>query len=72
MEQRKPRIEIGRLTQVLRPIGNGTGRRKSRTTQGGDLGFEESQMLLMLSFRSIPCGLASGTLRKIPLLSSLA
>jgi len=39
--------------------------------QSSDLGFEERQTLLMSSLRSIPCGLASGTLCNIRLLSSL-
>lgn len=71
MEKRKSRIEINRPTQVIRPIGNGTGRRKRRAMQGSGLGFEERQTLLIFSFRSIACGLASGTFRKIHVLSSL-
>ena len=39
--------------------------------QGSELGFEERQTPLIFSFRSITCGLASGTLRKIHLFSSL-
>ena len=39
--------------------------------QGSGLGFEERQTLLIFSFRSIACGLASGTFRKIHVLSSL-
>jgi hypothetical protein len=39
--------------------------------QGSGLGFEERQTLLIFSFRSIPWGLACGTLRKIDRFSSL-
>jgi len=39
--------------------------------QGSGLGIEELQTLLIFSFRSIPCGLAGGTLRKIHRFSSL-